>query len=52
MKSLDKNVTAVLKVIPNGEFHKSFWQSKHHYAEGNYFEDEGDLVTPFMKPYV
>ena len=56
-ETLDKNVTAVLKVIPNGEFHKSSWQSKHHYAgctaaQGNYFEVEGDLVTLFLKPYV
>jgi hypothetical protein len=54
IKGLHKNVTAVLKVNPKGEFHKSFW---HHYAkcaaaQGNYFEDEGNLVTPFLKPYV
>lgn len=46
-------VTAVLKVIPKGEFHKSFWQyAKCTAAQGIYSVDEGNLVTPFMKPYV
>jgi len=51
---LHKKVTALLKVIPKGEFHKSFWEYQHHYAkctafQGNYYEDEGNPVTPFIK---
>ena len=57
IKGLHKNVTALLKVIPKGGFHKSFWEYQHHYAkytaaQGNYYEDEGNLVNPFMKLYV
>jgi hypothetical protein len=51
IKCLDKNASALLNVIPNGEYHKCLCQFQHDYAKGEYSED-GDLVTPLMKLYV